>query len=688
MVRFLHHPEVLEIIVLDNGSKEKPLLQLLQHASASFSKLEVIYSPENLGIAKGRKKLFDLAKGEYIISLDSDVTILDPDYLLQSLKRNLKPLPWEPFHSPIEDNLFLLGGGGGQHLHFPTLYMTDVKNEVNRPKKNEFIVVDEVAGWCHCFRKALLQKVEMDEQFSPFWGEDSDFCIQIKHLGGKCAILGKGVIGHKFSSCRKDETRKPLKKMWEKLLQKWYPLPDTLDTRFCFPLDQQFYMEVYGTETPIQDYFGEGIFHGKMYNMKIIERIIPGAEDMQPEKIENLLSISNLSKFYYRIVSTNISCRGYDDLYIVNWYLPGGYHKKIDDIPSEANVIFIQHGDMKIEKSVQDRFKKIMIVRRDNNGSGNLLYSETVLLALFQFIKDYQIDTIKMIGFGDSWKGCKKGDAGYLDSKYNRRGLRELIRGFNEPLPDISRTKFNFDLLKKIYNSYPIKKMLHASLMIPNNHDNLICPEYSPRHILPELFVRMCQKCEETNFLTIVIGEDDSFSSRFGTGDILYIDTDPTLNKVPAGVDYYFQKEDIDLFTLFEFLDSPKTYFIYEYDIISVIDLRKINITGNVDEFYERSRYQNQIFVQGDSSFFSFAVSDLDNITKLRNFLIEKGTTIDKKINIQKSFMANLFDKIYFSPIWKKKKIQKGIEQQTYFYRDDDKLDYERRIDFPLLMKD
>ena len=52
--------------------------------------------------------------------------------------------------------------------------------------------------------------IYMDEQFTPFWGEDSDFCYQIKLLNKKCGIIGKGAIAHKWSSCDKQDTRKSL----------------------------------------------------------------------------------------------------------------------------------------------------------------------------------------------------------------------------------------------------------------------------------------------------------------------------------------------------------------------------------------------------------------------------------------------------------------------------------------------
>ena len=115
----------------------------------------------------------------------------------------------------------------------------------------------------------------MDEQFSPFWGEDSDFCLQIKLLGGKMAIMGRGSIAHAWSSCDKPETHKTIEKMWKKFIDKWYP---TFGTNFKFDFDQDFYCDVYGDQIvnkvdPKEDYFLRGIKKGNLANKKFLSKL-------------------------------------------------------------------------------------------------------------------------------------------------------------------------------------------------------------------------------------------------------------------------------------------------------------------------------------------------------------------------------------------------------------------------------
>ena len=77
MFYFITEPRIKEFIFLDNGSHETELKKFLRQLDAQISKVRVIFSDENLGIAKGRKVLYDVARGDYIASFDSDIVCLN-----------------------------------------------------------------------------------------------------------------------------------------------------------------------------------------------------------------------------------------------------------------------------------------------------------------------------------------------------------------------------------------------------------------------------------------------------------------------------------------------------------------------------------------------------------------------------------------------------------------------------------
>ena len=235
MFYFVTEPKVTEFIFLDNGSYQTELKTFLRKLSEQITKVRVLFSDKNLGIAKGRKILFDVAKGDYIISLDSDVVLLNPPMFLDTFYKSLE----------IPD-MMLVGGGGGNHPFFPSLERENIDNKKSSKNPGELLVVDEVAGWFHGFKSKILTKnggeIEMDEQFSPFWAEDSDFCLQIKMMGGKCCIMGEGLIAHQWSSCDKKKTQNTLEDMWNKFQDKWY---NKFGKDFEFSMDDNFYEENY-----------------------------------------------------------------------------------------------------------------------------------------------------------------------------------------------------------------------------------------------------------------------------------------------------------------------------------------------------------------------------------------------------------------------------------------------------------
>lgn len=85
---FGHTREVqLEVIVVDNGSKDRSAIELLQE----FPQVRLITSPVNLGFAGGNNLGIQAATGEYILLLNSD-TLLTEDSISKSLA-HLRSLP-------------------------------------------------------------------------------------------------------------------------------------------------------------------------------------------------------------------------------------------------------------------------------------------------------------------------------------------------------------------------------------------------------------------------------------------------------------------------------------------------------------------------------------------------------------------------------------------------------------------
>ena len=613
MYPFLYNEKILEILIWDNGSNRN-MVEFLSYVSKSFNKIKVFLSHENIGVAGGRKKLYDLAKGSYILSLDSDIEMIDCDYLLNIVEWSLCK----------DENLFLLGGGGGNHTHLPTLHLEDVKQLSAKDKKNEIILLDDVAGWCHCFKRELLDKIEMDIQFSPFWGEDTDLCLQIKALGGKCGIFGKGIIKHKFSTCRDSSKFSNMLPQWEKLINKWYtPIYDW---------DKDWYSELYETLSPTHDYFSRGIFHGRIFSRKYVDDILGnGFSKESLLDIERGLTLDKLFKYHYT----------YENLPIFN-------------------------GSVLINKK-----KKKYVIEYNNeifNIRENVKTNRYIFLMFFsQFItKDCVV----------RYKGkCEDS----FDLKYNRLGLKSLIVVKNENITHLN--EFNGENLISLFQMKPIQKILYSSLMIPFDYDNKWCPEYSPKHVFPELFVRL-YKLHRGETLSIVIGNSYCHESLHNVkGDIVFIDDTEIIEKMPKCT-YYHAMINPTVFKVFKFLMDG--YVLYDYENIVFIDIRKFSIVLDPEEIYDLSQYQNMNMIHNDfeNIFFTFKNDQISSIFNIVRYLVGCESKVDARVDISKSFMVNLFEQIYFNSLWKMKE---GEFKTVEFYREDDVISNLK--DFPLLLR-
>lgn len=149
----------VQTVVLDNASTDGTWDYL-----STLERVTRVQFPENLGVAGGRERLLTLATGYFIGFLDSDVVVGDG---------------WLDRHSQILDtmpNVGLVGVGGSMVLPDWAGFTAAARQDSE---------VDCVSGYDQLFRRELLDYgLHIDAAAFPhFWGEDSDFCFQVRALG-------------------------------------------------------------------------------------------------------------------------------------------------------------------------------------------------------------------------------------------------------------------------------------------------------------------------------------------------------------------------------------------------------------------------------------------------------------------------------------------------------------------------
>jgi len=696
---FIHDRRVKEFIVLDNGSYQPELKETLRSLDYQIRKFRAIFSDTNLGIAKGRKYLFDIAEGDYIVSFDSDVVLLNPIGFIEVLYRSLET-----------QNMVLVGGGGGDHPFFPSMEREDIINHDSPEKPDQLRPVDEVAGWFHGFKKKSLKKhggfLEMDEQFNPFWGEDSDFCLQIRVNGGKCCIMGRGLVAHQWSSCDKKETQTTLEEMWIKFQKKWYPqFGGVLD----FHVDENFYEENYPESKKMirrrEHYLKVGMITGNFYSKGAIHHLFPDVgfltnttlkydnEEMTLLDFDKkYFTLENIEKECFHIVESNIP-NEVDDLVILSMkdrQIGFQVLKSLISLQYLNIVIVIPEGDILHELSELSRkyeLKYAICYFPDYNF--DLIDFSIAFRVLSQTIKAKRVINIGTqrdlekfattpLGMLDS-DSVSDGKMANID-KMNLSILNEVI-SLNGNMKWNSNCCYieDYNYLKKLFQTYPMRTLLDRCLRIPQTHSNFVSPRCCPTYAYQKLFGFMKTKNLDGKTLTICVvkmdkeGDLDKVKNNlkyFSKTEIMIFNNgelkNPNLRSL--GCDHYYhvngEPEVIKIWgTGLSSVDLNK------YSNVVFTDL-KYELVDDLDEFLERSRFNNVSFLKRgaeyDQSLFSVVAEDMN--------------TFFGEISKEGGKVGDVMKKISMTPVW--------IENQT---EEDDEivLSYEKHgrdmgEDFPM----
>ncbi len=170
----LARPDVA-CIVLDNGSTDGTAEWLQQQCGMDNTDIELILSPDNLGVAGGRSELLRHTNmtRERTVFLDSDVVIVD-DSWLDILDNALEP-----------ENIGCVGPGGSFVLPDWSQFTACIPG----------LECDVIAGYCQMFKtKVLKAGVRLDLDFGIYWTEDSDFCMQIRAAGFDVWCIPTGIV--------------------------------------------------------------------------------------------------------------------------------------------------------------------------------------------------------------------------------------------------------------------------------------------------------------------------------------------------------------------------------------------------------------------------------------------------------------------------------------------------------------
>ncbi len=168
-------PELYEVIVVDNGSKDGSVEMLQQMKKQDFLH-KLILNRENLGFSKGNNQGFEIAEGEFFFMLNNDTEVTAG--WLENLLEKAKQYP----------NAAAIGA---KIIDFPMWEKHDYKILPDRERMT-------VCGGAMLMRRQAVEKIGMldAEHFSPIYGEETDWCYRARNAGFKIIETDSSIIIH------------------------------------------------------------------------------------------------------------------------------------------------------------------------------------------------------------------------------------------------------------------------------------------------------------------------------------------------------------------------------------------------------------------------------------------------------------------------------------------------------------
>jgi GT2 family glycosyltransferase len=193
-----------EVIVIDNGSNDRSV----EMVEAEFPQVIIIANAENRGFAAANNQGIAIAKGRYVLLLNSDTVILDnaikKTVLFADAHREAAVVGCRVLNAnkTLQQTCFMFPSVLNMVLAATYLYKLFPRNRFfGRERmtwwdRNSVSEVDVVTGCFMLVRRQAIEKIGlMDERFFVY-GEETDWCYRFKQAGWKVVFAPVGQIIH------------------------------------------------------------------------------------------------------------------------------------------------------------------------------------------------------------------------------------------------------------------------------------------------------------------------------------------------------------------------------------------------------------------------------------------------------------------------------------------------------------
>ena len=187
----------LDVVVVDNGSKDETPTQLGLWAAQAPGRRRVIANEGNLGFGGAVNQGLAVATGDFLVVLNND-TIVSPGWA-RGLRRHLENDAGLGIVCPITNNI----GNEAQVVlagSTPAEVFASAKH-YSLAKAGHTLPLTIAAFFCVMMPRAVYTRIgDLDEQFFPGYFEDDDYCLRVKAAGWRVACAEDVFVYHELSA--------------------------------------------------------------------------------------------------------------------------------------------------------------------------------------------------------------------------------------------------------------------------------------------------------------------------------------------------------------------------------------------------------------------------------------------------------------------------------------------------------
>ena len=207
-----------EIIVVDNGSDQVTQNGLNKYEG--IPNLRVIRNVQDVGFSAANNLGIQASSGKAVVLLNNDTIV--PKGAIRKMALLLEEHPEWGGLGPVSNSV-----GNEQGIWTSGIRQTDILlegEEWQRKAKGSFLETNQLSFFCVALPRETVDTVGLlDENFSPIYYEDVDYCLRISSSGKRLVIAEEVFIYHRGSatmSKQPERTRRLMSTNKKKLLQK------------------------------------------------------------------------------------------------------------------------------------------------------------------------------------------------------------------------------------------------------------------------------------------------------------------------------------------------------------------------------------------------------------------------------------------------------------------------------------